>query len=69
MRGELNPARISIHVDKARRLACAACFPAAVTTIAVNYHHIHAHATRFLVARAGCTVCLLIRHADAIVIR
>lgn len=49
----LNAACISIHVDKARRLACAACFESVVATIVVNYYHIHVHDTRFLVTRVG----------------
>jgi len=49
MRCELNAACISIRIDKAQRLACAACFERVVATIAVNYYHIHVHDTRFLV--------------------
>lgn len=60
MRCELNAVCISIRIDKAQRLACAACFESVVATIAVNYYHIHVHDTRFLVARVGCTRCLLI---------
>jgi len=66
---ELNAACISIHVNKAQRLACAACFESVVATIAVNYYYIHVHDTRFLVTRVDCAGCLLIRHADATVIR